>query len=228
MIRNLLGELDDSRRRASSPDLNGSTQDVHRNGHFESVTMFKPICARLPRCKKENLEPVIELAVEIAREGREGRRIGTLFTFGDAEAVLARSRPLILDPFAGHSHESRNIRNLNLRGTVKELAQLDGAFVVSNAGFVVSACRYLDAMASDVVLPFGLGSRHVAGASISAVTDAVAIVVSESAMVRVFDKGSLIAEIIPELWLLSHHKIQLCGPYSDEQQGDIAVLVQAS
>lgn len=228
MVTNLLAEIDDIGDRAPARRLDRPAHNIHRNGHFESVTMFKPICAQLPRCKKENLEPVIELAVEIAREGREGRRIGTLFTFGDAEAVLARSRPLILDPFAGHSDESRSIRNLNLRGTVKELAQLDGAFVVSNGGFVVSACRYLDAMASDVVLPFGLGSRHVAGASISAVTDAVAIVVSESAMVRVFDNGGLIAEIIPELWLLSHHKIQLCGPRLEERDGDIAVLVAAS
>jgi diadenylate cyclase len=228
MVRNLLAEIDDVGERASSPRSDGPAQHVHRNVHFESVTMFKPICAQLPRCKKENLEPVIELAVEIAREGREGRRIGTLFTFGDAESVLARSRPLILDPFAGHSDESRNIRDLNLRGTVKELAQLDGAFVVSNAGLVVSACRYLDAMASDVVLPFGLGSRHVAGASISAVTEAVAIVVSESAMVRVFDNGTLIAEIIPEIWLLSRHKIQLCGPDLEKRDGDIALLVQTS
>lgn len=199
--------------------------NVRRNGHSRSVTMFKPICAQLRRCQKENLEPVIELAVEIAREGREGRRIGTLFTFGDADAVLARSRPLILDPLIGHPDESRKVTDLNLRGTVKELAQLDGAFVVSNSGSVVSACRYLDAMASDVALPFGLGSRHVAGASISAVTDAVAIVVSESAMVRIFDNGKLIAEIIPELWLLSHHDVQLRGPYREERQGDMAVLV---
>lgn len=81
--------------------------------------MFKPICARLRRCKKETLEPLIELAVEIAREGREGRRIGTVFTFGDADAVLARSRPLILDPLAGHSVEARSIADPNLRGTVR-------------------------------------------------------------------------------------------------------------
>jgi diadenylate cyclase len=83
-------------------------------------------------------------------------------------------------------------------------------------------------MATEVVLPYGLGTHHQAGASISAVTDEVAIVVSESAMVRVFDKGGLIAEIIPELWLLSHHKIQLCGPYLEERDRDLAVLVQTS
>jgi diadenylate cyclase len=208
---------------------NGNTFPVnHQNGDRESESMFKTICAQLRRCEKQNLEPLIELAVEIAREGREGRRIGTVFTFGDAEAVLARSRPLILDPLAGHSVESKNIRNSNLRGTVKELAQLDGAFVVSNDGFVVSACRYLDAMAPDVVLPFGLGSRHLAGGSISCVTEAVAIVVSESSMVRVFDGGKLIAEIIPELWLLNRHNVQLSRPYKEERQGDLAVLVTHS
>lgn len=226
MVSNLLMEADEVS--AASSRVPRSMRNGDHERHSESVTMFKPICAQLPRCKKENLEPVIELAVEIAREGREGRRIGTLFTFGDADAVLSRSRPLILDPLAGHSDRSRDIRDLNLRGTIKELAQLDGAFVVSNAGFVVSACRYLDAMASDVILPFGLGSRHVAGASISAVTEAVAIVVSESAMVRVFDNGSLIAEIIPELWLLSHHNVQLRGPYIEERKGDMAVLIQTS
>ena len=186
--------------------------------------MFKSICQRVRRCNKKNLEPTIELAVEIAREGREGRRIGTLFTFGDAEAVLARSRPLILDPLAGHSEQSREIRDPNLRGTIKELAQLDGAFVVSDQGIVVSACRYLDAMASDVVLPFGMASRHLAGASISQVTDAVAIVVSESAMVRVFDDGKLVAEIIPELWLMDHYNVHLSGSFEEERVGDLAVL----
>jgi len=104
--------------------------DISANGR--SGGMFKSICQRVRRCNKENLEPTIGLAVEIAREGREGRRIGTLFTFGDADRVLARSRPLILDPLAGHTKEAREIRDPNLRGTIKELAQLDGAFVVSD------------------------------------------------------------------------------------------------
>jgi DNA integrity scanning protein DisA with diadenylate cyclase activity len=186
--------------------------------------MFKSICQQVRRCDKKNFEPTIELAVEIAREGREGRRIGTLFTFGDAEEVLARSRPLILDPLAGHNEQARHIKDPNLRGTIKELAQLDGAFVVSDQGIVVSACRYLDAAASDVALPYGMASRHLAGASISQITDTVAIVVSESSMVRVFDDGKLVAEIIPELWLMDRYNVQLAEPYQEEVVGDLAVL----
>ena len=196
--------------------------NISANG--ASGGMFKSICQRVRRCNKKNLEPTIELAVEIAREGREGRRIGTLFTFGDADRVLVRSRPLILDPLAGHADQAKQIRDPNLRGTIKELAQLDGAFVVSDQGIVVSACRYLDAAASDVVLPFGMASRHLAGASISQVTDAVAIVVSESSMVRVFDDGKLVAEIIPELWLMDHYNVQITAPYKEEVLGDLAVL----
>jgi diadenylate cyclase len=152
--------------------------------------MFDRVCAQARSCSKEVLEPTIELAVEIAREGREGRRVGTLFTVGDAGAVLAQSRPLILDPLAGHPDEVKRVNDPDLRGTLKELAQLDGAFVISDAGGVAAACRYLDASASDgVQLPLGLGSRHFAAASISKKTEAIAVVVSESAMVRVFDGG---------------------------------------
>ena len=133
--------------------------------------MFESILCQVTEYDPDVLEPLIELAVEIAREGREGRRIGTLFTLGDEEAVLARSRPLILDPLSGHPESSRHITNPNLRGTIKELAQLDGGFVVSRDGIVLSACRYLDAVAAQVEVPLGLGSRHIAAANMSAVTE---------------------------------------------------------
>jgi DNA integrity scanning protein DisA with diadenylate cyclase activity len=188
--------------------------------------MFETICSRLRDCRKEALEPVLELAIEIAREGREGRRIGTLFTVGDEQAVLAHSRPLILDPLVGHSPELRLVTHPDLRGTVKELAQLDGAFVVSDEGLFVAACRYLDATAGGVDLPLGLGSRHFAAASISRVTSALGIAVSESSTVRVFEAGALVAEIIPELWLLSRHIVQLRGPIRMEHLRDFAVLTQ--
>ena len=103
--------------------------------------MFESILCQVTEYDQDVLEPLIELAVAIAREGREGRRVGTIFTLGDENAVLERSRSLILDPLAGHPTSSRHITNPNLRGTIKELAQLDGGFVVSHDGIFLSACR---------------------------------------------------------------------------------------
>jgi DNA integrity scanning protein DisA with diadenylate cyclase activity len=174
--------------------------------------MFEMIASRLRSYNKKVLDPVIELAVDIAREGREGRRIGTLFAVGDADNVLAQSRKLILDPLAGHPREARLVTEPNLQGTIKELAQLDGAFVISDEGEFVAACRYLEAPPAGVDLPLGLGARHMAGAAISRATRCVAVVASESAMVRIFDHGTLIAEVIPELWLLQRHDVRLRGP----------------
>jgi len=185
--------------------------------------MFESILCEVTEYDPEVVESLINLAVEIAREGREGKRIGTLFTLGDEDEVLARSRPLILDPLLGHPESSRHITNLNLRGTIKELAQLDGGFVVSHDGIVLSACRYLDAVASQVDVPLGLGSRHIAAANMSAVTKAVAIVVSESSVVRLFCHGHLIGEIIPEIYMMEH-AAQLRGPVKTEQIGDLTVL----
>ena len=189
--------------------------------------MFESILCQITGYDPEVLETAIELAVEIAREGREGRRIGTLFTLGDEQAVLTKSRSLILDPLSGHPEPLRHLSDPNLRGTIKELAQLDGAFVISREGVVLAACRYLDALASNVDVPVGLGSRHLAAANMSAVTNAVGIVVSESSVVRLFCHGKLVGEIIPELWMMDH-ATKLRGTIKKETYGELTVLTPNS
>ena len=184
-------------------------------GVFERIgplaELLDEVCSERRGVNNRTLRRVVNLAVEIAREGREGRKIGTLFVVGDSEAVLERSRPMILDPLRGHPHESKHIIDPNLRETLKELAQLDGAFVVSDEGVVLSGARYIDAASEHLELPLGLGSRHVAAASVSSRTGAVAVAVSESSTVRMFDDGELIAEIVPELWLLGGYGSYLDG-----------------
>jgi DNA integrity scanning protein DisA with diadenylate cyclase activity len=172
---------------------------------------------------RETLEQVIFLAVEIAREGREGRKIGTMFVVSDAEAVLDHSRCLILDPLICHPREVKRLDDSNMRETVKELAQLDGAFIVADDGAVESACRYIDASSQRIELPLGLGSRHMAAASITRETRAIAVVVSETAVVRVFDEGEILAEIIPELWLLRRRGLHLKEPYTMRSDQEVAV-----
>lgn len=169
---------------------------------LRDVDPFSDAFLEARNCRPDTLVAVVHLALAIAREGREGRKIGALFTVGDHQSVLARSRPLILDPLHGHPDERKRIDAPDVRETLKELAQLDGAFVVSDAGVAVAACRYLSASADGIELPLGLGTRHMAAASITRGTDAVAVVVSESSMVRVFDDGKLVAEMVPEVWIL--------------------------
>jgi diadenylate cyclase len=157
---------------------------------------------------RRTVEQVIELAVELAREGREGRKIGTLFTVGDVDAVIERSRPLLLDPLYGHPAALLAVTRPDFRETVKELAQLDGAFVVRSDGSFVSAGRFIDVDVTDETnFIAGLGTRHAAAASISRATRTVAVVVSQSSVVRVFARGQLVAEIIPELFLLSRERL---------------------
>lgn len=186
--------------------------------------LLAEICSDKRKVNAETLEHVVTLAIEIAREGREGRKIGTMFVVSDSDEVLKRSRCLILDPLLGHPASQKHIGDPNMRETVKELAQLDGAFIVSDYGIVVSACRYINASADGVDLPLGLGSRHMAAASITKQTNAVAVVVSESSMVRVFDDGEIISEIVPELWMLRRYSLHIPQPYSERSEGEVTVV----
>jgi DNA integrity scanning protein DisA with diadenylate cyclase activity len=136
------------------------------------------------------------LAIELANQGREGKPVGTIFTLGDHEKVLQLSRQLVINPFRGYPEEERHLLDPNLRETIREFSALDGAFIVRDDGVVMAAGRHLNAALEDEELPRGLGSRHVAAAGITAVTDAVAITISESnGTVRIFKNGSIFMEI---------------------------------
>ncbi len=152
----------------------------------------------------EVLSAVVRVAMEIAREGREGTPVGSIFVVGDSERVLEASRPLILNPFHGYSEDQRRITDPALTETVKEIAQIDGAFVIRDDGVILSAGRYIDTPAKGVHLPKGLGTRHLAAASISKTTKAIAITVSSSSRaVRIFRKGNMVMESKPlrGLWI---------------------------
>ena len=180
------------------------------------------ICGEGRNCNPEVLETVIEIAVGIARQSVERGRVGALFVVGDEEAVLKKSKPLILDPLANYPKAMKDIRNANVQGTLNELSKLDGAFVISADGYVLSAARYIEAGSHDIDLPMGFGSRHMAAASISKETNAVAIVVSESeGVVRLFDDGELVGEIIRGIWDLEKIKPHIKGKYEKILEKDL-------
>jgi diadenylate cyclase len=159
------------------------------------------------------LRRVVDLAVEIGREGRESKKVGTLFVVGNHRKVLEMSHEQIHDPFKGYPKKERMISNARVRESIKELAQIDGAFVIASDGTVMAAGRILDAPAEDLTLSKGLGSRHWAAAAISKATNAIAIAVSESTgTVRLFQNGTVVLRIEPMMQAMKWHDVETEPP----------------
>jgi len=150
------------------------------------------------RAEPDVIRDVFEVAIDLGKKGQKGKPVGALFVVGDAGKVMNKSRPLSYNPFEkSHVHVGDPIVNVML----KEFSRLDGAFVVSDSGKIVSAYRYLEPSAEGVDIPKGLGARHMAGGAITRDTNAIAVVLSESdGMVRAFKGGDLVLEIDPEAY----------------------------
>jgi DNA integrity scanning protein DisA with diadenylate cyclase activity len=149
------------------------------------------------RILPEVIERVVDIASELGSEGREGRAVGALFVIGDTDHVLPLTRQLVLNPFKGYLPDERNLLDYSLEETVKELATLDGAFIVRGDGVMETCGAYLrTASQEEFELPRGLGARHHAAAAITAVTDSIAVTVSESTgSITIFRRGRIITEI---------------------------------
>ncbi len=168
--------------------------DIGKELELLTSTQVSQITQHIP---SEVFEAILNLAVELASQGREGKPVGTTFVIGDHEKVMQFSRQTIFNPFQGYPEDERNLLNPQLRETLKEFSALDGAFVIREDGVVLCAGRHLSAaLDSTVDLPRGLGSRHVAAAGITSVTNAIAIVISESTGdLRIFKDGAIFMEI---------------------------------
>jgi DNA integrity scanning protein DisA with diadenylate cyclase activity len=164
---------------------------VRGDGHLGLYDLFTN-----SRAEPGVIRDVFNVAIELGRKGQKGKPVGALFVVGDAGKVMNKSRPLSYNPFEkSHVHVGDPIVNVML----KEFSRLDGAFVISDSGKIVSAYRYLEPSAEGVEIPKGLGARHMAAGAITRDTSSVAIVLSESdGMVRAFKSGELVLELDPE------------------------------
>lgn len=170
---------------------------IHLDEHLGRLTVrdLRQLETRVPL---DTLKTVVDLAIDIGREGREGKPVGTMFVVGDSRNVLRRSHSIGFDPVRGYNRKERNLEEARVRESIKEVAQLDGAFIVSSDGTVLTSCQYVDAPAAEITLSKGLGTRHWAAAAITKETKAVAVVVSESSgTVRIFQNGETMLRIEP-------------------------------
>jgi len=167
-----------------------------RAGEFERSGVYDLFVNS--RAEPSVIRNVLEVAIELGKKGQKGKRVGALFVVGDAGKVMNKSRPLSYNPFEkSHVHVGDPIVDVML----KEFSRLDGAFVISDSGKIVSAYRYLEPAAEGVDIPRGLGARHMAAGAITMDTNAVAVVLSESdGLVRAFSGGEIILELDPEAY----------------------------
>ena len=159
---------------------------------FQSVDQ-PPLTEHISRAV---FERVLNLALELAAEGREGKPIGAIFVLGNAADVSQNSQQNIINPFKGYPEEERNILDEKMTETIKEFSSIDGAFVIKGTGAIVSAGTYLLPKLVPEELPQGLGARHAAAAAITAATKSIAVTISESTgAVRIWRQGRLITDI---------------------------------
>jgi diadenylate cyclase len=168
---------------------------VEIGGEFEALLSKNPA---LPNQMEFShvFDRLLTLSIELAGEGKEGKPLGTIFVLGDHEKVIELSSQMVFNPFANVPEEERNILDPRLKETVREFASIDGAFIIRDDGVVLAAGRHLKASAEDADLPQGLGAKHRAAAGITSLTNALALVISESTGdVRIFSSGKIFMEI---------------------------------
>lgn len=178
-------------------DVVDSISCIHLDEHLGRLTAtdLRNLQTSVPL---ETLKTVVDLAVEIGREGREGKAVGTLFVVGDTRRVLSQCRSAGFDPVRGYSRKERNLFDPRVREGIKEVAQMDGAFIISSDGTVERACQLVDASPTGISLAKGLGARHWSAAAISKTTRAIAVTVSQSTgTVRIFQDGEVVLRVEP-------------------------------
>jgi len=164
----------------------------------------------------DTLKTVVDLAVEIGREGREGKPVGTLFVVGDSRKTLKLCHPISFDPVRGYNRRDRSLDDPRVREGIKEIAQMDGAFIVSADGTIEAAAQYISAPAASVTLSKGLGARHWAAAAVTKATKAIAVAVSETnGTVRLFQNGEVMLRIEPFHRAMKWKEFEYEPPTSD-------------
>jgi DNA integrity scanning protein DisA with diadenylate cyclase activity/mannitol/fructose-specific phosphotransferase system IIA component (Ntr-type) len=196
-----------SRNLVGKADLIVSVFGLPFSGVLDAVQVtdvsreFKTFFSLHSRGKAGDLEHqvlvrAIEIAGELADEGREGKPSGCIFVLGDYEKVKNHCQQMIINPFKGYAEGELNILDPALTETVKELSKIDGAFIVRGDGVLKSAGTFLRTRVPLAELPPGLGARHAAARAITSVSRAVSLALSESTRkLSLFRNGEKIMEL---------------------------------
>src|SRR5207247_6045198 len=91
-----------------APEQIDSVSVIHLGEHLERLSAqdLRRLDTQVPL---ETLRAVVDLAMEIGREGREGHPVGTMFVVGDTRKVMSLCRPMNFNPFRGYSPAEKDV-----------------------------------------------------------------------------------------------------------------------
>ena len=117
------------------PKVSGGTDTISliEVNNYSPILKFYQFINSIEKIEGLIINEILDIAMELAVEGREGKPVGTIFVIGDTEKVLKMSSQLILNPFEGHK---AIIFDKKVKGTIKELSTIDGAFIITEKGEV--------------------------------------------------------------------------------------------
>jgi len=182
--------------------LEGDIEVVVEGDDFKAEIVLNPESSVIQRFREiighigyELTYNILRILTEVAIEGIEGFRVGTLIIVGNPEEVLKNTIQIIPDPFVSIPKEKRNIKKEeNWRG-IKEFFKLDGAILVDPDGYIISGGLYVkvDKPISTKQIRV-LGGRRLAAMMITKYTGSIAFGLSTSGQIFVCKNGEIVFE----------------------------------
>ncbi len=131
---------------------------------------------------------VLNVLMELGREGWEGNPVGTFCVVSDDAADMYRKAvPIIVADANVMSPEGKRV--------LKTLSRLDGAIVINTDGTIEAAGAIFDVNAKNVEP--GLGARHTTARHVSRALGCPVVVLSETGNVRLYHRGEEILKVSP-------------------------------
>jgi DNA integrity scanning protein DisA with diadenylate cyclase activity len=196
------------------PDTEGSIHMLSMDGDIDKI--LDQIKTGMGK-KRSVVKRTIEVLIGLSLKGYEGKPVGAIFLIGDIEGVRRHTSQMIINPFKGW--KDINILDEKQLLTFESFSQIDGAFILDHRGFAHYAGRMIHVRSDDdcgskgmddkVKDRTGTGTRWRASKHITEKTKSVAVSLSHSGDITVFERGKEIGRMVRRLMKVDTDKLKL-------------------
>ncbi|MGA1872413.1 MAG: DNA integrity scanning protein DisA nucleotide-binding domain protein [Thermoplasmatota archaeon] len=201
------------RRRSELDAKSSSLQMLCMEGDVEEIL---DRVMTLKGKKKAVLRRTLDILIALSLKGYEGKPVGAIFLVGDIDGIRRHTSQMIINPFKGW--RDVNILDEKQRPTFEAFCQLDGAFILDHRGFAHYAGRMIhvkgdmdcdmDGGGRQTIDRTGTGTRSRAARYITERTKTVAVSLSHSGEISMFERGKEIGRVTRRIIRVDPKKLQ--------------------